>query len=395
MSLHGVRLMENERASSIAKSKRKLIVVKVGTSSLTLKDGSLSMEEMKRLVDQIAEAVGKGFRIVLVTSGAVASGVAELKAKFNPNDLVFKQVCAAAGQSILMAHYRELFKRHGLKVAQILLTKEDLSNRVSYVHTCNVLDGLLRLGVVPIVNENDVTSVDELKPVTEGYEVNFSDNDILSVLIANAIQADLVVLLSNVDGLYTMNPKNPEAELITLVEKVTPELKASVEGKSLLGRGGMKTKLQAADIATRSGIPVIVANSFREGILLDALSGKPVGTLFKPVDRMSGMKKWIAYGASLKGRIVVNEGAEKAIVKGASLLPIGISEVSGHFDIGDVVGLFGQDGERLGRGMTNYSSDEVSAIKGMRSSQVSKVLGYIREKEVITRKYIHLEAEKQ
>lgn len=387
--------MENEETSSAVKSKRKLVVVKVGTSSLTFKDGSLSIEEMKRLVDQIAEAVGKGFRIVLVTSGAVASGMAELEAKFNPNDLVSKQVCAAAGQSILMAHYRELFKRHGLKVAQILLTKEDLSNRVSYVHTCNVLDGLLRLGVVPIVNENDVTSVDELKPVTEGYEVNFSDNDILSVLIANSIQADLVVLLSNVDGLYTMNPKNPEAELIPLVEKVTPELKASVEGKSLLGRGGMKTKLQAAEIATRSGIPVIVANSFRESILLDALSGKHVGTLFKPVDKMSGKKKWIAYGASLKGRIVVNEGAERAIVKGASLLPIGISEVSGHFDIGDVVSLFNHVGEKFGRGMTNYSSDEASAIKGVRSSQVNKVLGYIREKEVISRKHIHLEAEKQ
>ncbi len=388
--------MENEWSSLLAKSKRRLVVVKVGTSSLTHKDGSLSMEEMQRLVDQIAEAVGKGFRIVLVTSGAVASGMAELEVKFNPNDLVFKQVCAAAGQSILMAHYRELFKKHGLKVAQILLTKEDLSNRVSYVHTCNVLYGLLRLGVVPIVNENDVTSVDELKPVSAGYEVNFSDNDILSVLIANAIQADLVVLLSNVDGLYTMNPKNPEAELIPLVEKVTSELRASVEGKSLLGRGGMQTKLQAADIATRSGIPVIVANSFREGILLSALSGKPVGTLFKPVDRMSGRKKWIAYGASLKGRIVVNEGAQKAIVKkGASLLPIGINEVSGHFDIGDVVGLFSQDGEKFGRGMTNYSSDEISAVKGMRSSQVSKALGYIREKEVITRKHIHLEAEKQ
>jgi glutamate 5-kinase len=233
-----------------------------------------------KLPDDKIGVFKRGVKIVLVTSGAVASGMAELDAKFNPNDLVFKQVCAAAGQSILMAHYREFFKRHGLKVAQILLTKEDLSNRASYVHTCNVLDRLLRLGVVPIVNENDVTSVDELKPVTEGYGVNFSDNDILAVLIANAIQADLVVLLSNVDGLYTMNPKNPEAELIPLVEKVTPELKASVEGKSLLGRGGMKTKLQAADISTRSGIPVVVANSFREGVLLDALHGKPVGTLF-------------------------------------------------------------------------------------------------------------------
>jgi len=381
-------------SSPLAKSKRKLVVVKVGTSSLTHKDGSLNLEEMGRLVDQIAEAVGGGFKIVLVTSGAVASGMAELEARFNPNDIVFKQACAAAGQGILMAHYRELFKRHGLKVAQILLTKEDLSDRASYVHTCNVLDRLLQLGVVPIINENDVTSIDELKPVTEGYEVNFSDNDILSVLIANALQADLLILLSNVDGLYTMNPKHPEAELILLVEQITPELKTSVEGKSPLGRGGMKTKLQAAEIATRGGIPVIIANSFRDRVLLDVLGGKPVGTWFKPVDRMSGMKKWIAYGASLKGRVVVNEGAEKAIMRGASLLPIGISEVSGQFDIGDVVGLVGQDGRRFGRGMVNYSSDEINAIKGMKTSQISKVLGYVRQKEAVTRKYIHLEVEK-
>ena len=380
--------------SDSSSAKFKLVVVKIGTSSLTHSDGRLNLEEVKKLVDQVAEAVAIGSKVVLVTSGAVASGMAELGVKFNPNDIVFQQVCAAAGQGILMAHYRELFSRHGLKVAQILLTKEDLSNRVSYVHTCSVIDELLQLGVVPIINENDVTSVDELKPVTEGYEVNFSDNDILSVLIANAIQADLVVLLSNVDGLYTMNPKLPEAKLIPVVEQITPELKQSVEGKSLLGRGGMKTKLQAAEIATRSGIPVVIANSFREGVLLDVLDGKPVGTWFKPVDRMRGRKKWVAYGASLKGRIVVNEGAEKAIMRDASLLPIGISEVAGHFDIGDVVGLINQSGKRFGRGMVNYSSDEINAIKGLKTSQVSKVLGYVRQEEVITRKHIYLEEEK-
>jgi len=377
-------------------SKRRLVVVKVGTSSLTDDDGNLNLREMERLVSQIAEAVTRGFKIVLVTSGAVASGMAELKVRFNPNDIVFKQVCAAAGQGILMSHYREFFMRHGLKVAQILLTKEDLSNRVSYTHMCNVFDRLLQLGVVPIVNENDVTSIDELKPITKGIEANFSDNDILSVLIANTIQAELVVLLSNVDGLYTMNPKSPEAKLIPFVERVTPELKRSVEGKSPLGRGGMKTKLQAAEIAMRSGITVVIANSFVDRVLLDVLEGKPVGTRFKTLDRMPGMKKWIAYGASLKGQITVNEGAEKAIMQGASLLPIGVSKISGQFDVGDVVSLTGHDGRRFGRGMVNYSNDEVNLIKGLKTSQVSKVLGYIREKEVITRKRIHLfEEEKE
>src|SRR3972149_1062389 len=177
----------------------KLVVVKVGTSSLTNSDG--------RLVDQIAKAVKQGNKIVLVTSGAVAAGIAELGIPPKPNDIVFQQASAATGQGIIMAKYRELFRRHGLKVAQILLTAEDLSNRVSYLHTCDVLDMLLQFGVVPIINENDVTSIDELIPVTKGYRVNFSDNDLLSVLVANAIEADLVVILSDVDGLYTMGPK--------------------------------------------------------------------------------------------------------------------------------------------------------------------------------------------
>jgi glutamate 5-kinase len=348
---------------------------------------------MKRLVEQVAESVRRGFKIVLVTSGAVASGVAELEARPNPNDIVFQQACASVGQSILMAHYRELFREYGLKVSQILLTKEDLSKRVSYTHTCNVIDRLLQLGVVPIINENDVTSTDELMPVTRDYEVNFSDNDILSVLIANAIQAELLVILSNVDGLYTMNPEKPGAQLIPLVESVTPELKKAVEGKSLLGRGGMKTKLQAAEIATQGGIPVIIANSFRDGVLLDVLAGKQVGTFFKPVGKMSSVKKWLAYGAVAKGQIYVNEGAEKAIIRGSSLLPIGITGVSGQFDIGDVVALVGQNGERFGRGMVNYNSEEVTSIRGLKTSQIKRILGYIGRKEVVTRKYIHLTEE--
>ena len=190
----------------------KLVVVKVGTSSVTKSDGSLDFDVMRELTDQISEAVKKGYQIILVTSGAIASGIAELGIKPNPNDIVFKQACAAVGQAILMEHYRQMFRRHGLKVAQVLLTKEDLANRISYVHTCNVLDKLLSLGVVPIINENDVTSVDEIMPIMKGYKVNFSDNDILSVLIANAIQADLIVILSDIDGLYNANPtKNRKA----------------------------------------------------------------------------------------------------------------------------------------------------------------------------------------
>jgi glutamate 5-kinase len=179
----------------------KLVIIKVGTRSLTKEDGSLDLAEMERLVDDIAKIIQRENKVILVTSGAIASGIAELGVKPNPRDIVFRQACAATGQSILMSHYRELFRQYGLKVAQVLLTENDLSNRVSYIHTCNVLDRLLQIGVVPIVNENDVTSVNEIIPVMKGFKVNFSDNDILSVLIANSVEADLVVILSTVEGL--------------------------------------------------------------------------------------------------------------------------------------------------------------------------------------------------
>jgi glutamate 5-kinase len=369
----------------------KLVVVKVGTRSLTREDGSLDMTEMERLVDNIAKAIQKGNKILLVTSGAIASGIAELGVKPNPKDIVSRQACAAMGQSILMAHYREFFRRHGLKVAQVLLTENDLSNRISYVHTCNVLDKLLQIGVVPVINENDVTSVNEIIPVMKGFKVNFSDNDILSVLIAHAVGADLVIILSTVEGFYSKNPERPGARLIPVVEEITPELREATEGKSRLGRGGMKTKIEAAEIATRSGIPLVIANSRRPNVLSDILSGKRVGTYFRPRSKgLPGIKRWIGYGAGIKGQIYVNKGAENAILKGASLLAVGIEAVSGQFQVGDVVGLVGSEGGEFARGIVNYTSEEVNQIKGMNTSSIKKTLGYIRQKEIVIRKRMHL-----
>ncbi|MEM1515472.1 MAG: glutamate 5-kinase [Candidatus Bathyarchaeia archaeon] len=367
--------------------KENLVVVKVGTSSITKDDGSLDLVAMRELVDQIAEAINMGYKIILVTSGAIASGLAELGIKLNPNDIVFKQACAAVGQTILMEHYRQLFKRHNMKVAQVLLTQEDLANRVSYVHICNVLDKLLSLGVIPIINENDVTSVDEIIPIMRGCKINFSDNDILSVLIANAVQANLIIILSDVDGLYEANPlKEKDAKIILVVEKITPELKEAAEGKSAFGRGGMKTKLEAAEIAMQSGIPLIIANSRRKNVITDILRGEKIGTYFKPIGKMPSIKRWIAYGAGAKGTIKVNEGAKQAILSGASLLAVGIESVEGQFKIGDVVSIVDPDGEEFARGIVNYSSDELNLIKGLKTSQIKKVLGFIRRKEVIIRK---------
>jgi len=372
----------------------KLIVVKIGTSSLVGREGTLDLEEMERLVRQVASVVNAGNSVIVVTSGAIASGNTELGVKPNPSDIASQQTSAAAGQGILMSHYREFFKRRGLKVAQILLTQEDLSNRASYVHICSVLDSLLKLGAVPIVNENDVTSIDEIMPVMRGQSVNFSDNDVLSALIANAVSADLLVILSDVDGLYTAHPATPEAELIPVVDQVTPGLAELADGKGKLGRGGMKTKLKAAGIVTSSGIPMVIANSSRERVLEDVVRGKKVGTFFKAMEKMPSRKRWIAYGSSVRGGLTVNEGAKAAILRGASLLPVGVTEVSGSFGVGDVVSLRDSGGVEFARGMTNYTSAEVNLIKGAKTKQAEEMLGYIRRKEVVGRKYMSLREDK-
>ena len=367
----------------------KLIVVKVGTSGITTSEGKLDEQEMQKLASEIATATKQSYKIVLVTSGAVAAGIAELGIPPKPNDVVFQQAAAATGQSVLMAKYRELFKQYGLKVAQILLTAEDLSNRASYVHTCNVLIMLLKSGVVPIINENDVTSVAELRR-REGYKENFSDNDILSVLVAGAIGADMVIILSDVEGLYTADPQEPNAQLIKNVEAITPELKNSLNGKSKLGRGGIQSKIKAAEIATSCGIPVVIANSRRENVILDVLAGKGVGTYFKAQTPLPAVKRWIAYGAAVKGQIYVNDGAKKAILEGSSLLPVGVLRVVGNFGVGDVVSLVGEDGVEFAKGNPGFSSGELNLIKGLQNTDVQKKLGSEKPKEVIEHRNIHL-----
>jgi glutamate 5-kinase len=367
---------------------QRLIVVKVGTSSITTSNGELDQKEMQRLTSQIATATKQGDKVVLVTSGAVAAGIAELGIPPKPKDVAFQQAAAATGQSVLMAKYRELFKQYNLKVAQILLTAEDLSNRASYVHTCDVLGLLLKVGVVPIINENDVTSVDELMR-TEGYKVNFSDNDILSVLVAGAICADLVVILSDVDGLYTADPSEPNAKLIKTVDAITSELKSSLNGKSKLGRGGIQSKIKAAEIAISYGIPVVIANSRRENVLVDIIAGKDVGTYFKPQSRMPAVKRWIAFGASVKGTVHVNEGAKKAILEGSSLLAVGVTKVVGIFDVGDVVSIEDENQVEFAKGNPNYNSSQLNLIKGLQIKEVEKKLGF-KPREVIEHRNIHL-----
>jgi glutamate 5-kinase len=225
---------------------------------------------------------------------------------------------------------------------------------------------------------------------TEGYKVNFSDNDILSVLVAGAVCADLVIILSDVDGLYTADPSQPGAELIKTVDSITAELKGSLNGKSKLGRGGIQSKIKAAEIATSCGIPVVIANSRRENVLLDVLAGKDVGTYFKPQSRMPAVKRWIAYGAAVKGNIHVNVGAKKAILEGSSLLPVGITKVVGIFDVGDVISIKDENQKEFARGNPNYNSSQLNIIKGLQVTEVHQKLGANKPKEVIEHRNIHL-----
>lgn len=373
----------------------RLVVVKVGTSSITTSEGSLDEKEMTQLAKQISTQVKKGEKIIFVTSGAIAAGKSEIENSGKPKDLVFQQAAAAIGQGVLMAKYRKYFKKYNLKVAQILLTAEDLSNRASYLHTINVLNMLLKLGVVPIINENDVTSVDELTPVEEGYKINFSDNDILSVLLASAIGADLVVILSDVEGLYNCDPAKPEAAVICSVENITSEIKKSIDGKSKLGRGGIQSKVRAAEIATACGIPVVIANSRRNNVVADILEGKEVGTYFKPKTQISAIKRWIAYCATVKGQIHINEGAKKALLEGSSLLPVGVTKVIGHFKPCDVVSLIDEHGNEFAKGTPNYSSGELNLIKGLQVTDAQKSLRTKCSEVVIEHRNIQIIEEKK
>ena len=355
------------------------VVVKVGTSTLTHATGKLNLEQLERLVRELADLRHRDIEVILVTSGAVGAGMGRLGLKEKPKTIPEKQALAAIGQGILMHMYEKFFGEYGETVAQVLLTREDITNRERYLNARNTLLTLLRLGVVPIINENDTVAFEEIK---------FGDNDTLASLVAGLIDADLLVLLSDIEGLYTADPrKNSEAQLIKVVEKLTPEIR-ELAGKpgTKLGSGGMVTKIQAARIAVDSGIPMIVTNGSREGVLKAIMQGENLGTLFLPRDhRINSRKAWIAYASKAEGCLYVDIGAEKALVeKGKSLLPSGVTQVEGDFERGCVLSIMGQSGE-IARGIVNYASSEIKKIMGCQSKEIVKLLGHKDYDEVIHR----------
>lgn len=357
-----------------------LIVVKVGTSTLTHSTGKLDLRQMEKLVRDLADLANQGKKPVLVSSGAVGAGLGRLGFTKRPRTLREKQAIAAVGQGILLQMYEKLFAEYGRVVAQVLLTRDDFSDRRRYLNVSHTFSQLLEYDVIPIINENDTTAVEELK---------FGDNDSLAALVAGAVDADLLIILSDIDGLYSDNPKlNPQAERIGIVKEITPEIEALAGGAgSTLGTGGMSAKIQAAKICTNSGIPMVIANGSEEGVLHRIVDGHEVGTTFLPQEnKLRGKKKWIAYGSAIQGKVVIDRGAAKALLsEGKSLLPIGIIQVSGNYDAGAVVSVFDPDGQELARGITNYSAAELDLIKGKKSGEIEDILGQKDYDEAIHR----------
>jgi glutamate 5-kinase len=355
-------------------------VVKVGSAVLSKGNIGLHRPTLERICRELSLLREEGRQIVLVSSGAILAGMGRLGLGERPGSIPLKQAAAAVGQSLLMRHYEEAFDPYGQRVAQLLLTQEDFRSRPRYLNARNTLFTLLHLGVLPIINENDTVSVEEIR---------FGDNDNLSVLVATLVGADLLVILTDLDGLYTADPRtDPSASLIPQVLCRSAGLSFwAADSGTGLGTGGMVTKVEAARRAAASGIPTIVANGLVEGILARVLRGEAVGTLFQASSsRMRSRKRWLAFASQPLGRITVDNGARDALVRGGrSLLPSGVVSATGGFEGGEVVSLCNTDGEEFARGVANYDAEQVDRIKGLKSAQIEEALGTKPFDEVVHR----------
>lgn len=359
------------------------MVVKLGTSLLTGGGDELSEEVMSGLVRQVAQLHQRGAELVLVSSGAIAAGRHKLGLTEKVKGVPLRQVLASVGQHRLMNVYERLFSQYNVTIAQALLAKTDLSDRAGYLNTRNTLLALVELGVVGIVNENDVVAVDEIEAT------RFGDNDNLSAMVANLVDADLLLLLSDIAGLYTADPHcDTDACLVPEVKRIDAEIEQMAAGSAgHLGTGGMSTKIEAARLATACGIAVVIANGQEPDVILRVASGERLGTLFLPTtDKVESRKRWLLSGLGTKGKLVVDAGAAVALRKqNRSLLAAGIKEVVGKFERGDIVDIYDPEGVRIGSGISNYSSADVAKIKGAHSGEIANLLGYDYGSEVVHR----------
>ncbi len=357
-----------------------IVVIKVGTSTIA-SDRGLNGRFLLAFASAIGDIVAKGHRVVIVTSGAVGAGRWRLSVP-RPRTIAEKQAAAAVGQGLLMHSYESLLAPLGLVSAQLLLTRADLVDRQRYLNARTTLNALLAFSspVVPIINENDSVAIEELK---------FGDNDMLSALVAGIVDADWLVVLSDVAGLYDRHPDLPGAALVPEIDEITPDVEALAGGAgSDLGTGGMATKINAAKIATSSGSAVALLSGANPGAILDLLEGRPVtGTRFKAKgDRLEARRKWLAFGRPVRGTLVLDDGAVTAVLRsGKSLLPAGIRDLAGEFDAGEAVSLMAGDGREVARGVCNYGSVDLARILGKRTTEIEDVLGFKVADEVVHR----------
>jgi glutamate 5-kinase len=359
---------------------RNKIVIKIGTNLLADKEKGINLERMNEIAKNVASLQRRGKQIVLVSSGAIGAGVAALKMKERPKTIPEKQATAAIGQPLLMEAYENAFRVQECTIAQILLTKDDFTNRARYLNAKNTFLTLLEKGVIPVINENDTVAVEEIK---------LGDNDNLSALVANLVEADLLIILSDIDGLFSDDPtKNHNAELIPIVEKITPQLeKLAKSSKTELSTGGMITKIQAAKRCISAGIAMIITNGKNPKALEEIFSGDFRGTLFLPVEKkLNVRKKWIGFVSHANGYIVVDDGAKNALLKRQkSLLPSGILEVHGEFKAHDTISVRDMEGTEIAKGVTGFSSMDIGKIKGKKTSEIEKILNCKSCDEVIHR----------
>lgn len=363
-----------------ALSRVRRVVVKVGSGLITEAGQGPDGKRIAALAADLAGAVGERREVALVSSGAIVTGMARLGLPARPRSIPEKQAAAAVGQSALMWHYEQAFKKHGLKVGQVLLTGQDVGDRGRYLNARNTLLALLDFGVLPIVNENDTVAVDEIK---------VGDNDNLAALVAHLIDADLLILLTDVDGLYTGDPRrDPSARRLDTVEVVNEDIRRLVfDEAGAVSVGGMATKLEAAQKAGASGIPMVIANGREPAVVERLLKGELLGTYFQPRDdRLAARKRWIGYAVRPQGRLTVDAGAKKALTeRGKSLLPSGLVEISGEFQAGEVVALADAEGGDFARGLVNYDAAELRKIRGAKTADIERALGYKGVGEVIHR----------
>jgi len=361
----------------------KRIVIKLGTSLLTGGGSKLDLDIMSRLVEQVARLHAKGAEIVIVSSGAIAAGRDKLGSRLKLKGTALRQALASIGQSRLMNTYESLFDKQEITVAQALVTKTDLSDRAGYLNARNTLLSLIELGVICIVNENDVIATDELQ------EYKFGDNDNLSAMVANLIDADLLLMLTDIAGLYTADPqKDPKAELIPEIERIDTRIERLADKTTReLSTGGMVTKIEAAKLATSSGVTVIIADGRQPETIIKVAEGQSIGTRFWPLtSKLESRKRWMVSGLCNRGKLIVDSGAASAVKKQKrSLLPTGIKEVEGKFSRGDVVTICDQRGTIIGCGIVNYSADDIKTIIGFHSNKITEKLGYDYGAEVVHR----------